>query len=112
MTDEPTRAIIAEDEPAENLGEAEAVQERKSKSKLKQRDRDDFLKAVMNTPEGRSWIWDMLSICGVYQNPFTPDAAATAFRCGEMNIGQQLLADVVRAAPDLYITMQKEASNA
>jgi hypothetical protein len=49
--------------------------------------------------------------CGVFRNPWTANALVTAFACGEMNIGQEVLADITRLVPDYFATMLKENNN-
>lgn len=67
-----------------------------------------ILRQIMENPSGRLWMYDALSECGVFRNPFSTDALATAFACGVMNVGQKLLADVNRYCPELYQVMIEE----
>jgi hypothetical protein len=88
---------------------------RKTKDEKLQRERDrakeDFIRASLSTREGRIWFWDLLGRCGVLHNPWTANALVTAFACGEMNIGQEVLADITRLVPDYFATMLKENNN-
>lgn len=73
----------------------------------------DVIRNVMVNAAGRGWIYSWLERCHIYSTPFTPGQQdATDFKCGEQNIGQQLIADVQIAAPDLYLTMIQEAKSA
>lgn len=72
----------------------------------------NVIKNIMQTIPGRAWIYTLLERCHIYHTPFLagqPDV--TAFQCGEQNIGNQLLADVQAAAPELYIQMIAEAKS-
>jgi hypothetical protein len=67
---------------------------------------------LMATQDGRAWVWGQLVNCHIFQPSFVPgDSHATAFRDGERNSGLRILADVMSAAPELYVMMAKEASN-
>ena len=62
----------------------------------------------MADPEGREWLWDVLTMCRLYVNAFSSDPTVMAFNCGMQNVGQRLLADIIEAAPELYLAMQQE----
>ncbi len=95
---------------AYDANDEKQVKSAKKQAKFDDALRLDVIKTVMQSPPGRSWIYNWLSRCHIYSTPFIlghPDV--TAFNCGEQNIGQQLIADVQAAAPDLYLTMINEA---
>lgn len=75
------------------------------------RQRLDYTIHVMSTPAGRQWLWSILERCHVFANPFTDTDRLTAFSCGEMNIGQAILADIMTAAPDSYIQAMRESND-
>ena len=66
------------------------------------------LSSVMALPQGRRWVWSLLSICGTYQTPFSSDPYVTAFLSGKQDIGHRLIADIMAECPELYELMQKE----
>jgi hypothetical protein len=65
------------------------------------------LRYVLNDPRGRRVINRLLEKTGVYRNPFTGNSE-TYFRCGEMNIGQFIVAEVQSVSPDSYTNLLKE----
>ena len=69
------------------------------------------LRNTMSTPHGRRLMWHILSTCGLYANCFDGSGARTAFNCGRQAVGQQLLAEILAAAPDEYMTMQREQAS-
>lgn len=82
----------------------------RKKYSRKKANRLEVIKALMDLPQGRAWMYDLLEFCHIYHTPFVagqPDSSA--FRAGEQNIGQKILADVVEASPDGYLSMCKEA---
>lgn len=67
------------------------------------------IELAMSTPMGRRFIWDQLASCHVFSMSYTPGSFdATAFREGERNIGQRLMMDVQRFAPNEYLMAVRE----
>ncbi len=103
-------------EAEENLQESydtsdpESVNKARKKSSRTRATRLEFVAAAMTTMQGRAWFYDLLNRCYIFRTPFmSGDMHSTAFRCGENNIGLQILSDIQDSAPELYITMIKEA---
>lgn len=72
----------------------------------------DFVYAeILNTVQGRKYFFDQLKLAKVGQQPFTPNALAMSFNCGEMNVGNQILARILSVNPQAWIQMQKEAND-
>ena len=73
--------------------------------------RVSYTKRIMSDYAGREWMFDLLSRCHVFATPFVRGAPdATAFNCGEQNIGYQTFADVVNHTPTEYVLMMNEAN--
>jgi hypothetical protein len=70
--------------------------------------RIDYLKAAMSVPQGRAWFHDLLVFTHVFDDPFTGNALAEAYRKGERNVGLRIFADIVAHCPDDYIKMVRE----
>jgi hypothetical protein len=85
------------------------VQDRARQAKDRARDLDQAIRALMAQPDGRAWVWDHLSACGIYRtSAHASDPHMTYFHEGERNVGLRLLVQLQRACPDLYATMTKE----
>jgi len=65
------------------------------------------LRFVLSDKRGRRVINRLLEKTGVYRNPFTGNSE-TYFRCGEMNVGQFIIAEVQAVSPDSYTNLLKE----
>lgn len=93
-----------------DASDSKMVEERIKDSKRGDELRKETLIAFMSTEDGRAFFFDLIANkTRVYTNPFSTDAVTMAFRCGELNIGQQILAAIEGASPDLYLLMCKEA---
>lgn len=65
---------------------------------------------VMNTAEGRRFVWRVLAKAGVHRQSFVPGAHdSTSFNEGQRSLGLWLYADLEANCPALYLTMQQEA---
>lgn len=68
----------------------------------------EALRAIMSTPEGRMWIHSLLLKAPIGSNPFSSDPYRTAFACGELNVTQQVVAELHDCSVELYLQMMKE----
>ena len=92
-----------------DTGDGEQVNKARKKSARTRANRLDFVAAAMTTEQGRAWFFDHLNRCRVFKTPYSAESPQdTAFRCGELNVGLQILDDIQTAAPELYITMISE----
>jgi hypothetical protein len=101
-------------EDGQTEGEASdrrAVEKKVKADRERARAKEDFLRSALGTREGRIYFWDFLSRCGLFRNPWTANALVTAFNSGELNIGQETFAEIVRLMPDYFATMLKENQN-
>lgn len=89
-----------------------AVKEKAKQVKQDEKARATMIKAIMDLPQGRKWIWEILTWCHVFSNPFATNAMIMAHNCGEMNIGQRMMADIMSACPDTWQQMVKENNDA
>lgn len=80
-------------------------------SKTKDEVRVEGLLQTMTSVQGRAWLYHLIELCGPGQNPFVVDALRTAFNCGELNIGNQLVAQCHAVSTELYLVMMKENQN-
>src|SRR5690606_41749848 len=57
------------------------------------------------------FLWFLLEITKVGRQPFTANALTTSFCCGELNIGQQIVAQIIEADPAGYVRLLEEKHN-
>lgn len=102
--------IQGADETSYDASNPAAINLARKKYSRKKANRLHVIKALMDLPQGRAWMYDLLEFCHIYHTPFVagqPDSSA--FRAGEQNVGQKILSDVVEANPDAYMQMCKES---
>lgn len=91
-----------------DAGDPEAVAEKKASAKASAGARTDGLRQIMNSPNGRAWMWHLLEICHPFTTSCLAFSAQVYFLEGERNVGLQVLADIQKKFPDQYLTMIKE----
>ena len=67
------------------------------------------VQSIMDTMDGRQWMYYKLALCGVFATPFSagkPDVSA--FLSGMQEIGHVLQNDIMASAPDKYFMMVQE----
>lgn len=72
---------------------------------------DKALSSLLVTSEGRKYLWWLLEIGRVGQQPFTANALTMSFNCGELNVGQQVLDRIIQVDPAGYVRMMQEQAD-
>lgn len=92
-----------------DASDEETIAHATKESAKRERARLEFLEGVMSSPEGRSWIWNLMAVCGMHDNPVVPgDPYVTHENIGKQNTGKAIFADVIQF-PELYFLMAREA---
>ncbi|MGA2403037.1 MAG: hypothetical protein ABSG91_15250 [Syntrophobacteraceae bacterium] len=99
---------MSEDAKPYNAADPEQVKGRKDRQKIREHQTRAALQKLMADPEGRMWMWDLLSLCGVYHSSFSREGLLMAFAEGRRDIGLHLVAQIHKLAPELYVRMTTE----
>lgn len=91
------------DEDAERL-----YRSQKKKAEADQLEVDEAVRALLSVPRGRKYLWWLLTIGKIGTQPFAPNALNTSFNCGELNVGNQILAHIISVDPAGYVRMMQE----
>ena len=94
-----------------NASDTRQIKAAQKRSKTEQAMDDGVLLMLMSTQNGRAWMLRLLTWCGISRTPFTGEDAPTNFNCGMQNVGLRLEADLLRACPDQFIFMMREAND-
>lgn len=100
------------DDSLRDVSDPKQVSKAIKASKTRDEELGEALRGIMGTELGRKWVHSVLKRCGPYANPFRADPLQTAFNCGEMNIGQQLIVELHACSTELYLVMMKENARA
>jgi hypothetical protein len=102
---------LLEEEKPEDLGDPKHVAARRKRASDTRREFLETLEGIMSSPPGRAFIYELLTWCHLGTSPFSTNALSMAHNCGELNIGNRLLADISVACMDKYTVMMKENIN-
>lgn len=94
--------------PHEDHALAKKTREAKQDDKAREKDLNAVFRALGETAPGRTFLWWLLEIGKIGQQPFALDPHVTAFNCGELNVGQQISAQFQHADPKGYLELLKE----
>ena len=93
-----------------DASDRKSIRRAEKAARLADRARQEVIVNLMSTTFGRAWLWDILTSCHVFAQTFSTDPLMTAFSEGRRSVGLALLADVMFACPDQYITAAREAN--
>lgn len=79
-----------------------------AKAKRKREKELGDIRKILSMPEGRRFVWRMMSLCGIFHSSWTGEADATLVNEGKRIPGLALLNDVLDASPNAYGQMQRE----
>ena len=100
--------IPAPGEDGFDVGNRRHVNRARDEAKRAEKERAAVIVGLMDLPEGRNWLWDLMARCGIYETPFNENEMTMAYKAGKSDVGRMLLADIVQFAPDQYVLMIKE----
>ena len=93
------------------MNERKQLRKARAAEKHIQQEIDNATRALLQSADGRRFIWWLLEITQYGQSPFTGNALTTAFACGEQNISQQLLAQLTSVDPEGFLNLLKERND-
>lgn len=102
------RVIPQQGEEGFDAGDIRHVRQARNSEKLADKQRAAVVIGLMDIAEGRKWLWDFLSQCGIYETPFDTNELKMAYNAGRGDVGRRLLGDIVQFAPEQYVMMIKE----
>ncbi len=88
------------------------VKERELQAYRREKDNREVIATLLSSPQGRNWMWSVMSGCHVFETIAPGDPAVTNYLLGERNIGLRLLQEVTVSSPDALIQMMREKGNA
>lgn len=92
-----------------NAADPRQVKDAGRRERRRTRDFDNALRAVLDTPDGRLVLWQLLSMAGIYRSCYDNSGSRTYWNVGRQDYGHELLAHIIEASPQLYALMEREA---
>ena len=84
--------------------------EKKKQFDLMQAQSTDDLRTVVSTVAGRAFMWDLLSLCGLYSDDFRgEDTHTMAYVAGKRAIALKIVENLFTADPHSYTLIRDQA---
>lgn len=78
------------------------------RAKQLRREFENDLRSVMNAPQGRRLIWQLIARSGMWESSFAEGEKDMIFREGGRNQGLRLYSDLQKICPELLLRMHEE----
>lgn len=90
-----------------NASSPKQVERAQSKQKDQARQQMDDIRTLLETAEGRRFLWRLLGHCRVFESVFEPNSRM-AYNSGMQDVGHFVLGEIMKARPEAYILMMQE----
>ena len=94
---------------SEDVGSETQVTKRKSKAQLALETKQEFQRQVLETRAGRAFVWELLTLCGIYRSSYTGNETGTVYQEGRRSIGLEMLGEINAIRPHIHVQMMDEA---
>lgn len=91
-----------------NAASEKQVKSAGHKERLREKEQKKDLQAMLNTIEGRRFIWRLFEECKVFKTIWE-SSAKIHFNAGKHDFGLWLMSETIAADSEAYLQMQKEA---
>lgn len=102
---------MAKDALVGNAADRKQLDEARRQEKAGEVKKDERFKRLMQSADFRGWVWDFLTRTRVFNSVYEQNARIY-YNSGQQDIGHEVLGEVARLTPELYLTMISENSNA
>lgn len=98
---QPNSAIIT------NVASPKQIETAGKKQRTVEQQQLDDMRAVLDMPEARRFLWRLLGHCRVNQSVFEPNSRM-AYNSGMQDVGHFVLGEITKARPESYLLMMQE----
>lgn len=100
---------MSEPQAPYNAADPQQVKRATRKAKKAQDALDDHMKALLELPQFRMWIWNLVcDRCQLFQSPFNPNGSTQTLNIGRQDVGRELLAEIERIDPAMVPRIMAE----
>ncbi len=90
-----------------DAGDRASVADKAKRAKIREERRLNGLRQIMTSAEGRLWMWEFLSACGLFSVTFNGNSK-DYFLLGMRNSAMPTFADIQKHCMTEYLAMVKE----
>jgi len=96
-------------EVREDLSNVKQVKEKKSKAKRIREQELEDMRLIMDTAEGRYFIWRILCECKIFESLSGYTSERMHERSGMRDVGLWMIAQLEEASPNAYLELVRES---
>lgn len=96
------------DSMVKNAADESQVKEAEKKIKHEKQQEIHDLKNIMQTAQGRRFIYKLITFCGVFKTSYTGNSG-TFYNEGMRNVGLMIMSEINEHCPELYVSMLNES---
>lgn len=109
IEDEDGGTPAADEEAPYDAADEKQVARQRRVAALRDKQKVDFLRRILDDPIGRRWLWELMAIdCHVNEPRMSPDSHVNAWWAGEREVGLRLMRALRHASPELFTVMLTE----
>lgn len=97
---------MAEPRKPYDAGDEAQVAKRRNKAQIRRDQEKADLSKILDTDEGKRFVWRLLGVCGIHRDPFNTNALAMAAQVGEQRVGRWIETEIAEACPCKFLEMQ------
>lgn len=91
-----------------NAGDEEQVSKAKRNDKTKRDQEISDLRFMLQTIQGRRFVWRLIGHCKVFETVWSP-SAAIHYNSGQQDVGHFIMAELLAANENALLQMMKES---
>jgi hypothetical protein len=95
----------------ENAASEKQVKKMASREERARYQREDDIKAVCSSVNGRRFLWHLMEKCSVFKSVHHPSGSQVYYNAGQQDIGHFVMSEILEADPKLFLQMQQEAKD-
>lgn len=99
---------MSDDRVQRNAADEKQVQEAGNRAKRIRINELNDLRFILQTTQGRRFLWRLLSRCKAFHSVWEP-SAKIHYNSGQQDVGHFLMAEIVEANEEAFLQMMKES---
>lgn len=91
-----------------NAASESQVKDGKETAKLIEERESEDLRYILETPQGRRFVWRAMGYCGLYKSPYAHSGSEQNVNIGRSEVARWLLSEIIKIDEVYWLEMQKE----
>lgn len=93
-----------------NAANRKHVRDAEKLAKLRDQNEGVILRTLLDTVDGREWVWNVLSDAHIFDTIPPVEQGAVYYALGERNQGLRILSAILKHCPEQFVQMMRESN--